>query len=101
VKNILLSFFHTPIDKRQEVIPLLGALVGFTQEEYKKAIDATSTNNSNNAKGGSGWLGGWLGGNPAGAANLTRTRTQSESPAYDPNKVIKENLFYVFQNFFF
>jgi hypothetical protein len=91
VKNILLSYFHTPVDKRQEVVPLLGALVGFTQEEYKKAIDATATNHSNNARGGSGWLTGWLGGNPAaagGAANLGRTRTQSETPVYDPNKVI-------------
>ncbi len=90
VKNILLSYFHTPLDKRQEVIPLLGALVGFTQEEYKKAIDALS--NSNGARGGSGWLSGWLGGNPAavgggGAANSGRTRTQSETPVYDPNKV--------------
>lgn len=90
VKNILLSYFHTPVDKRQEVVPLLGALVGFTQEEYKKAIDALSTNNSNNPKGGAGWLTGWLGGNPqaSGSANLTRVRTQSETPAYDPNKVI-------------
>jgi len=90
VKNILLSYFHTPIDKRQEVIPLLGALVGFTQEEYKKAIDALSNNNSNSPRGGSGWLTGWLGGNPAapgGGTNLARTRTQSETPVYDPNKV--------------
>ncbi|CAF0716449.1 unnamed protein product [Adineta steineri] len=97
VKNILLSFFHTPVDKRQEVIPLLGALVGFTQEEYKKAIDATSTNNSNNnMKGGSGWLTGWLGGNPAngggGPANTGRIRTQSETPVYDPNKSFAELL---------
>ena len=92
VKNILLSYFHTPIDKRQEVIPLLGALVGFTQEEYKKAIDSLSNNNSNNVRGGSGWLSGWLGGNQAGGGasspNSSRTRTQSETPVYDPNKVI-------------
>ncbi len=101
MKNILLSYFHTPVDKRQEVIPLLGALVGFTQEEYKKAIDSLSTNNSNIARGGSGWLTGWLGGNPGtpgGGTNLGRTRTQSETPVYDPNKVInklffKENIF--------
>ncbi|CAF4597233.1 unnamed protein product, partial [Rotaria magnacalcarata] len=80
--------------KRQEVIPLLGALVGFTQDEYKRAIDATSTNNSNSPKGGSGWLTGWLGGNVAtggggGGTNPARARTQSETPVYDPNKVIK------------
>jgi chromosome segregation ATPase len=96
VKNILLSYFHTPLDKRQEVIPLLGALVGFTQEEYRKAIDALSNSNSNSARGGSGWLSGWLGGNQTtaaggGAPNAARTRTQSETPVYDPNKVINQN----------
>jgi hypothetical protein len=103
VKNILLSYFHTPVDKRQEVIPLLGALVGFTQEEYKKAIDALSNNNSNTPRGGSGWLTGWLGGNPAaqgGGANLARTRTQSETPVYNPNKVINK-LFFKKKNLFF
>ena len=103
VKNILLSYFHTPVDKRQEVVPLLGALVGFTQEEYKKAIDATSNNNSNNPRGASGWLTGWLGGNPAaagGAANLGRSRTQSETPNYDPNKVINK-IYFIFQIFLF
>ena len=89
VKNILLSYFHTPVDKRQEVIPLLGALVGFTQEEYKKAIDSLSNNNSNNAR--AGWLSGWLGASPA-TAQLGRTRTQSETPAYDPNKSFTELL---------
>ena len=89
VKNILLSYFHTPLDKRQEVVPLLGALVGFTQDEYRKAIDAQANSNSNSAKG-SGWLSGWLGGNPAAGpgGGPARTRTQSETPSYDPNKVI-------------
>mgnify|MGYP006904163321 CR=1 FL=1 len=85
VKNILLSYFHTPVDKRQEVVPLLGALVGFTQEEYKTAVNALS-NNSNQQKA-AGWLSNWLGNNPT-QQNLQRARTQSETPAYDPNKVI-------------
>jgi chromosome segregation ATPase len=97
VKNILLSYFHTPVDKRQEVVPLLGALVGFTQEEYRKAIDATSTN-SNNAKGGAGWLTGWLGGNAPAGVTSGRTRTQSETPVYDPNKV---NHFFCFVKILF
>ncbi|CAF4670489.1 unnamed protein product [Rotaria sp. Silwood1] len=94
VKNILLSYFHTPVNKRQEVIPLLGALVGFTQDEYKKAIDAASTNQSNSPKGGSSWLTGWLAGNSAGGggANSARARTQSETPVYDPNKSFTELL---------
>ena len=46
------------------------------------------------ARGGTGWLSGWLGGSPTagggGAASSARTRTQSETPAYDPNKVSDE-----------
>jgi chromosome segregation ATPase len=87
VKSILLSYFHTPVDKRQEVVPLLGALVGFTQDEYHKAIDATSPSHGGRASG-VGWLSGWLvGQTPTAAVNSTRARTQSETPVYDPNKV--------------
>ncbi|UJR16437.1 hypothetical protein I4U23_003339 [Adineta vaga] len=60
VKNILLSYFQTPIDKQQEVIPILSALVGFTKDEYDKTMDAISTNYANSTS--SGWLSGWLGG---------------------------------------
>jgi hypothetical protein len=106
VKNILLSYFHASRDKRQEVIPHLAALVGFTQEEYNTAIDALSTNNSNSSRERSDWLGAnpaasGGGANPAasgGGANLARTTTQSETPIYNPNEVInklffQENLF--------
>ncbi|CAF1628664.1 unnamed protein product, partial [Adineta ricciae] len=60
VKNILLSYFQTPIDKQQEVIPILGALVEFTQDEYDKAMNAISNNYANSTS--SGWLSSWLGG---------------------------------------
>jgi hypothetical protein len=54
VKNILLSYFHTPVDKQLEVLPLLGALVGFTPDECQNAI-AVHQQTSN------GWFTGWLG----------------------------------------
>ena len=73
MKNILLSYFHTTLEKRQEVVPLLGAFVGFTREDYIKAIDSLSGNNIR-----AGWLSGWLGGSPT-EAHLARTRTQSEN----------------------
>lgn len=76
VKNILLSYFHTPIAKQQEVVPLLGALVGFTQDEYQKAIDAINTNIN-----GTSWLTGWLG------TSSSKSKTQSEAPVYHPDKV--------------
>jgi len=71
VKNILLSYFHTPIDKQHEVIPLLGALVGFTQEESQKTMNAIA-NNCNNISG-TNWFTGWLG------VNSSQTKTQSET----------------------
>jgi hypothetical protein len=85
VKNILLSYFHTPIDKQQEVIPLISALVGFTQEECQKAMNAISNNNNNNTN--SSWLTGWLGANPS------RTKTQFETTAHHPDKVNPKKLF--------
>ncbi|CAF1686079.1 unnamed protein product, partial [Adineta ricciae] len=60
LKNILLSYFQTPIDKQQEVIPILSALVEFTQDEYDKAMNAISNNYANSTS--SGWLSSWLGG---------------------------------------
>lgn len=72
VKNILLSYFNTPIDKQQQVIPILGALVDFTQEDYQKAINAVSNNYNNTAS--NSWLGGWLG------VNSPKTKSQTEIP---------------------
>ncbi len=50
------------------------------------SLNALSTDNSNSPRGGSDWLVE----NPAGEGpgNLTRTRTQSETPVHDPNKII-------------
>ncbi len=88
VKNILLSYFHTPIDKQQEVIPLLGALVDFTQEDYQKAMNAIENNYNNTAN--TNWLTTWLG------ANSSKTKIQSETS----DKVNrKENIFF-FSDFF-
>lgn len=84
VKNILLSFFNTPIDKQQEALPLIGALVGFTQEEYQKAIEALA--NNYNSTAGSSWLTGWLG------SNSTRMKLTSEPPVYHPEKSFAELL---------
>jgi chromosome segregation ATPase len=88
VKNILLSYLHTPIDKQQEVIPLLGALVGFTQEEYQKALNAIANNYNNTSS--TSWLTGWLG------VNSSKTNIQSETP-----DKVNENLFFDFQRILF
>jgi hypothetical protein len=90
VKNILLSYFHTPIDKQQEVIPLLGGLVGFTQEEYQKAMDAISNNYNNST--GSSWLTGWL------TTNTVKTKTQLETPVYNPDKVNENESLLIYKN---
>jgi hypothetical protein len=85
VKNIILSYFNTPIDKQQEVLPLIGALVGFTQEEYQKAMNAIANNYNT---GGSSWLTGWLG------STSSKPKTQSETPVYHPDKVNQKKLFF-------
>ncbi|CAF1143604.1 unnamed protein product [Adineta steineri] len=83
VKNILLSYFHTPFDKQQEVIPILSALVGFTQDEYDKAMNAM-TNNYNNINTSTSWLTGWLGTNPS--------KSKSDIRVYHPDKSFAELL---------
>ena len=90
VKNILLSYFNTPIDKQQEVVPLLGALVGFTQEEYQKAIHALANNYNNTAN--TGWLSGWLG------TNSSKINLSSNTPVYHPDKV--NEISFILYNFF-
>ena len=92
VKNILLSYFHTPIDKQQEVIPLISALVGFTQDEYQKAMNAISNNYNNSTS--TSWLTGWLG------ANSPKIKTQSDALAYHPDKVSRKNSVLIFKNLF-
>ena len=67
------------MNKQQEVIPLLGALVGFTQEEYQKAIDALATHYQHNTS--TGWFSGWLG------ANAARSTLSKDTPVYHPDKV--------------
>ncbi|CAF3367240.1 unnamed protein product [Rotaria sp. Silwood1] len=84
VKNILLSYFHTPIDKQQEVIPILSALVGFTQEEYQKVMNAIS-NNCNNSTSTS-WLTGWL------STNSSKPKLQSNISYDQSNKSFTELL---------
>ena len=81
VKNILLSYFQTPIDKQQEVIPLLGALVGFTEDEYQKTINAI-TNNYNHSTTTS-WFTGWL------SANTSKARTPTDMSFDRTGKVDK------------
>ncbi|CAF5194879.1 unnamed protein product, partial [Rotaria magnacalcarata] len=84
VKNILLSYFHTPIDKQQEVVPILSALVGFTQEEYQKVIHSISNNYNNTTS--NNWLTGWL------SANSSKPKTQSNNSLDQSNKSFAELL---------
>jgi hypothetical protein len=65
---------------------LLGALVGFTQEDYQKAMNAIA-NNYNNTSGAS-WFTGWLG------ANSSKTKTQSETSVFHPDKVNQKKTFF-------
>lgn len=84
VKNILLSYFHTPIDKQPEAIRIISALVGFTEEEYQRVLHALSNHYNSNTN--ANWLTGWLNANP------TKPKLSSNNSPDETNKVIKENI---------
>uniref|UniRef100_A0AAR2JI29 GRIP domain-containing protein n=1 Tax=Pygocentrus nattereri TaxID=42514 RepID=A0AAR2JI29_PYGNA len=52
MKNLFLGYFHTPLNKRSEVLRLMGSVLGLEQDEVEK-------------KGVTGWVSGWLGGSRA------------------------------------
>ena len=81
MKNLLLGYFHTPENKRPEVVRVLGNLIGFSQDEINQvgsgAPPVTRT-----------WVSTL---NPFGGApksNLTAVKRQDSSVASSLSKVI-------------
>uniref|UniRef100_A0AAR2KXF4 GRIP domain-containing protein n=1 Tax=Pygocentrus nattereri TaxID=42514 RepID=A0AAR2KXF4_PYGNA len=59
MKNLFLGYFHTPLNKRSEVLRLMGSVLGLEQDEVEKILD------DEGKKGVTGWVSGWLGGSRA------------------------------------
>ncbi|XP_036431079.1 LOW QUALITY PROTEIN: thyroid receptor-interacting protein 11 [Colossoma macropomum] len=55
MKNLFLGYFHTPRNKRSEVLRLMGNVLGLEQDEVEKILD------DEGKKGMTGWVSGWLG----------------------------------------
>lgn len=59
MKNLFLGYFHTPRNKRAEVLRLMGSVLGLEQDEVEQML------NDEGKKGVTGWVSGWLGGGRA------------------------------------
>lgn len=69
LKNLLLGYFCAPTNKKPEVAHLLGSILGFTNDEFKKSEGSTG--------GGGGWLQFLRLGSGAPQADATRSAEQS------------------------
>uniref|UniRef100_W5LPA0 Thyroid hormone receptor interactor 11 n=1 Tax=Astyanax mexicanus TaxID=7994 RepID=W5LPA0_ASTMX len=59
MKNLFLGYFHTPRNKRAEVLRLMGNVLGLEPDEVEQML------NDEGKKGVTGWVSGWLGGGRA------------------------------------
>ncbi|KAG9274922.1 thyroid receptor-interacting protein 11 [Astyanax mexicanus] len=59
MKNLFLGYFHTPRNKRAEVLRLMGNVLGLEPDEVEQMLNDEGT------KGVTGWVSGWLGGGRA------------------------------------
>ncbi|XP_072533415.1 thyroid receptor-interacting protein 11 isoform X2 [Salminus brasiliensis] len=59
MKNLFLGYFHTPQNKRAEVLRLMGNVLGLEQDEVEQMLS------DEGKKGVTGWVSGWLGGGRA------------------------------------
>ncbi|KAI5611722.1 thyroid receptor-interacting protein 11 isoform X1 [Silurus asotus] len=59
MRNLFLGYFHTPRNKRAEVLRLMGNVVGLERDEVDKMLEEEGR------KGVTGWVSGWLGGSRA------------------------------------
>ncbi|KAG7334498.1 hypothetical protein KOW79_002905 [Hemibagrus wyckioides] len=57
MRNLFLGYFHTPRNKRAEVLRLMGNVVGLERDDVDKMLEGEE-----GRKGVTGWVSGWLGG---------------------------------------
>ncbi|XP_062324639.1 thyroid receptor-interacting protein 11 [Osmerus eperlanus] len=56
MRNLFMGYFHTPKNKRAEVLMLMGSVLGLDREEVIQMLDEDSRH------GVTGWVSSWLGG---------------------------------------
>nr|XP_061798558.1 thyroid receptor-interacting protein 11-like [Nerophis lumbriciformis] len=71
MRNLLQGYFHTPRNKRTDVLRLMGSVLGLGQEDMEKMLEEDTT------RGVSGWVSSWLGGRGAHSVPNTPQRPNS------------------------
>lgn len=75
MRNLFLGYFHTPRNKRAEVLRLMGNVVGLERDDVDKMLEEEVR------KGVTGWVSGWLGGSRA----VQSVPTTPQKPTHTQN----------------
>ncbi|XP_067403184.1 thyroid receptor-interacting protein 11 isoform X2 [Emydura macquarii macquarii] len=74
MRNLFIGHFHTPKNKRHEVLRLMGSILGVKKEEIDQLL-------SEDHKGVTRWVTGWLGGGGAGSKSVPSTPLRPTNPS--------------------
>ncbi|XP_066484544.1 thyroid receptor-interacting protein 11 [Tiliqua scincoides] len=66
MRNLFVGHFHTPKNKRQEVLRLMGSILGIEKDELEQLL-------SEDQKGVTQWMTGWFGGGSGGSKSVPST----------------------------
>ncbi|XP_077416124.1 thyroid receptor-interacting protein 11 [Vanacampus margaritifer] len=72
MRNLLQGYFHTPRNKRMDVLRLMGSVLGLSREDVEKLLEEDT------ARGMTGWVSSWLGVRGAQSVLATPLRPTSE-----------------------
>ncbi|XP_043553067.1 thyroid receptor-interacting protein 11 [Chiloscyllium plagiosum] len=78
MRNLFVGYFHTPKNKRDEAIRLLGNVLGLKKEEIKELLDSEH-------RGVTGWVTSWLGVNRGGGTQSFPSTPQRPNQNPDLN----------------
>ncbi|XP_074662734.1 uncharacterized protein LOC141915192 isoform X2 [Tubulanus polymorphus] len=73
IKNLFMGYFHTPQNKRQEVLRLIGSILDFTHDDMQQI----------GAESGGGWLPSWMRRSPAPSPVTPIRTTQRTNRSLD------------------
>uniref|UniRef100_A0A8C8SJU1 Thyroid hormone receptor interactor 11 n=1 Tax=Pelusios castaneus TaxID=367368 RepID=A0A8C8SJU1_9SAUR len=74
MRNLFIGHFHTPKNKRHEVLRLMGSILGIKKEEIDQLL-------SEDQKGVTRWMTGWLSGGGAGSKSVPNTPLRPTNPS--------------------
>ncbi|XP_078262991.1 thyroid receptor-interacting protein 11 isoform X2 [Rhinoraja longicauda] len=66
MRNLFVGYFHTPKNKRNEAMRLMGSVLGLKREEISQLLDSEH-------RGVTGWMTSWLGNRTSGTQSVPNT----------------------------